>query len=79
MAGKGNAKKDMMILEVYKKWGFSAPTNDIADAVGLGMFGLCCGGEKFTELERKSCSAVLKGQPLVQPRLMSLNSAINCK
>lgn len=62
VAGKGNAKKDLMVLEVFKKWGFSSPTNDIADAIGLGMFGLCCMGDSFTVQEKKSCATVIKGQ-----------------
>ena len=43
--GKGNAKKDQVRLEVYKRWGFEAPTNDEVDAyalarIGLGVLGL---------------------------------------
>jgi crossover junction endodeoxyribonuclease RuvC len=41
VTGKGNAKKDQMTLEVYKRFGYSASSNDIADAVALGMFGAC--------------------------------------
>ena len=41
VTGKGNAAKDLMILALYKKWGFSAETNNIADAVALAMFGAC--------------------------------------
>lgn len=39
VTGKGNAKKDVMMLEVYKRWGLDGVTNDEADAVGLAMFG----------------------------------------
>ena len=35
--GKGNAKKDMMILEVFKKWGYSAQSNDDADSYALAQ------------------------------------------
>lgn len=38
--GTGTAQKDLMIKEVYKKWGYDTDSNDIADAVALGMFGL---------------------------------------
>lgn len=38
VTGKGNAGKDHMILEVFKKWDFEAATNNIADAVGLAMY-----------------------------------------
>lgn len=54
VTGKGNAKKDQMILEVFKRYGYTSKTNDIADAVGLGMFGLCAAGVKFT-VEAKKC------------------------
>ncbi len=33
--GKGNAQKDQIMLAVYKKWGFEAATNNIADAYVL--------------------------------------------
>ena len=33
--GKGNAQKDQIMLAVYKKWGFEASTNNIADAYVL--------------------------------------------
>lgn len=63
--GSGNAKKEMMILEVFKQWGFTAKTNNIADAVCLGMFGLACGSEPFTINAKKAVQEVLKGQQKV--------------
>lgn len=42
LTGKGNAKKDMMLKEVYKRYGIDVNTNDEADAVSLLMFGKCC-------------------------------------
>jgi len=38
--GKGNTPKDTVMLNVYKKWGFEATTNNIADAYVLAMMGL---------------------------------------
>lgn len=38
--GKGNSKKEEMLLAVYKKWGHEVPTNDEADAVALAYAGL---------------------------------------
>ena len=38
--GKGNAKKDEVRLEVYKRWGFEAPSNDEVDAYVLARIGL---------------------------------------
>ncbi len=37
--GKGNSKKDQVMLGVYKKWGFEAPTSDEADAFVLAHIG----------------------------------------
>lgn len=70
VAGKGNATKDQMVLSVFKRFGYSADTNDIADAIGLGMFGLCAAGLKFTLESQKSVFMVMKeykGKPL--PRI----------
>ena len=33
--GLGNAKKDQMLLGVYKRWGFEAPDDNVADAYAL--------------------------------------------
>jgi len=60
VTGKGNAKKDQMILEVYKHYGYTSKTNDIADAIGLGMFGLCAMGVKFPAGPTKCVNDVLK-------------------
>lgn len=40
VSGKGNASKELMMLEVYKRWGFTPATNNIADAFGLALIGL---------------------------------------
>lgn len=57
VCGKGNAKKENMLLEVYKHWGITAKNNDTADAIGLAMFGLCMLGVTFgaemTKVARK--------------------------
>ena len=37
VTGKGNAPKDMMMKEIYKRWGFEGTDNQ-CDAVGLAMF-----------------------------------------
>ncbi len=37
--GKGTAKKEEMMLEVYKRYGFSFSSNDLADAFILSMIG----------------------------------------
>jgi crossover junction endodeoxyribonuclease RuvC len=40
VCGKGNVKKDQMMLHVFKRWGFESPSDNICDAVALGYFGL---------------------------------------
>lgn len=70
VTGKGNAKKENMILEVFKRFGYTSATNDIADAVGLGMYGLCAAGVKFAQEPTKCVLDTLNariGTPL--PRL----------
>jgi len=40
VTGKGNAKKDLMLLKVYKKWGEEFEVDDLADAYGLARMAL---------------------------------------
>lgn len=40
MVGSGNAKKDQMLLAVFKAWGLECANHDEADAVALAMVGL---------------------------------------
>ena len=40
VTGKGNCKKELMLLNVYRKWGFEINNNNIADAFGLAMWGI---------------------------------------
>lgn len=56
LTGKGNAQKDVMMLEVYKQFGYSAKTNNVADAVALGMYGLAYKGESGFKSSQKVCS-----------------------
>jgi len=39
VTGKGNCRKDMIMLHVFKRWNFEPKTDNIADAFGLAMFG----------------------------------------
>lgn len=43
VTGGGAAKKDKMMLEVYKRWGFSGTDNE-SDAYSLAQFGFALGG-----------------------------------
>jgi len=38
VTGKGNSKKDLMLLQVYKKWGEEFSCDDLADAYGLARY-----------------------------------------
>lgn len=55
VTGKGNSPKDMMMKEVYKRWGFEGTDNE-CDAVGLAMFGAAVQGG--IELPKDHMSAV---------------------
>jgi crossover junction endodeoxyribonuclease RuvC len=38
VTGKGNCKKDLILLKVFKKWGIEFDCNDLADAYGLARY-----------------------------------------
>jgi crossover junction endodeoxyribonuclease RuvC len=40
VTGKGNTKKDLMLLKVYKKWGVEFDNDNLADAYGLARMAL---------------------------------------
>ena len=40
VSGKGNCKKDVMLLQAYKNWGFSTHNDNVADAYSIAMYGL---------------------------------------
>lgn len=59
VTGKGNAKKDLMLLGVYKRWDFDTEDDNEADAYGLAQFGRALMGEptgvpavNFTAVEK---------------------------
>ncbi len=39
VTGKGNSKKELMLLNVFKSWAFETDSHDIADAYGLARMG----------------------------------------
>jgi len=47
VTGKGNAKKDLMLLNVYKKWGVEFDNDNLADAYGMARMAL---HDYFTEV-----------------------------
>lgn len=44
VTGKGNAPKEMIIKEVFKRWNLEPANNNEADAIGLLMIGRCLTG-----------------------------------
>ena len=40
VTGKGNSKKDLMLLKVFKRWGVEFEIDDLADAYGLARMAL---------------------------------------
>lgn len=38
VTGKGNSKKDLILLHVYKKWGIEFANHDLADAYSLARY-----------------------------------------
>lgn len=40
VSGKGTSPKELMMLDIYKRWGYSAPDNNAADAYALMRLGV---------------------------------------
>jgi len=40
VTGKGNCKKDLVLLKVFQKWGVEFSDNNLADAYSLAKFAL---------------------------------------
>lgn len=40
VTGKGQCKKELILLKVFKKWGIEFDSNDLADAYSLARYGL---------------------------------------
>ena len=71
--GSGNAKKELVMLEVYKRWGVSFKSNNIADAYVLGMIGACLLNDAgMTKAQAESLSKVVIPKTLVQPTANSV-------
>ena len=51
VTGKGNAEKQHMLLEVFKRWNISAADDNQADAYSLGRVGLCLRGVRDPETQ----------------------------
>jgi crossover junction endodeoxyribonuclease RuvC len=60
--GKGNAKKDQMMLEVYKRWGMSFSDNNLCDSYVLAKMGESLINIKKNTKEQEECIKLLKKQ-----------------
>lgn len=69
--GTGNAKKEMVLMEVYKRWGMSFATNDEADAFVCAVIGtmIVNGAEPSNEAQRKSLAKVREMNPHLQEQV----------
>lgn len=55
VCGKGNVKKNILIKEVYKKWGIDFDDDNLADAYGLARIGsVIVNKSKLKKYERES-------------------------
>lgn len=74
VTGKGNSKKEEVMMYVLKHWGFASPTNNIADAVGLAMFGLCALEDGFQKAQDEVVKKVIS---LAKPEVKSVITALS--
>lgn len=65
--GKGNSGKDIIIKEVYKRWGYDTDDNNLADAYVMAQIGRAYLGdsEKLTAFQ-KDIIAQLRGKKLAK-------------
>ncbi len=63
--GKGSAPKELVIKEVYKRWGHDVADNNQADAVGLLYLGMAIVGEfqPTIDAQRQVIATVLTANP----------------
>lgn len=62
VCGKGNAKKEHVLLDVFKRWKVYLRTNDEADAFGLAMLGFALSraeGMDLTQEQMKVAKTLL--------------------
>lgn len=53
ITGKGNTKKNLILMKVYKKWGIEFDVDDLADAYGLARMALEeCKDETLRQLSK---------------------------
>ena len=66
-SGSGKAEKSMMILEVFKRWGYSAKNDNEADALSLLRIGMTLTGkyEPENNAQKEVIALVCKNNPEV--------------
>lgn len=63
VTGKGNAKKELMMLEVFKKYGESFSDNNSADAFGLARIAWSCDNqENLLKYEKEVIKKIEEGK-----------------
>lgn len=64
VTGNGASKKDVMLMEVYKRWGVSIMDDNVCDAYGLAQIGLALldGNSKATNKLQEEVLSLLKKQ-----------------
>jgi crossover junction endodeoxyribonuclease RuvC len=67
--GKGNANKNIVIREVFKRWGVNVEDDNAADALVLGHIGMALAGieEPTTEFQRAVITDLRKKMPAGAP------------
>jgi crossover junction endodeoxyribonuclease RuvC len=60
VSGKGNVKKDELVLPIFKKWGFEHKSDNVRDAYVLAQIGRAIyGHEKMTKVQEESLKKVI--------------------
>lgn len=78
VTGKGNVKKEQMMKEVFKRWGFDPEDNNEADAFALAIMG---GTAAVAEVinppkhQREAIAAVFKRNEVLNERFLQLVQA----
>lgn len=81
VTGKGNVKKEQVMKEVFKRWGFDAEDNNEADAFALAVMG---GTAAVAEIinppkhQREAIAAVFKRNEVLNERFLQLVQAEGC-
>jgi crossover junction endodeoxyribonuclease RuvC len=76
VTGKGNSKKDLMLLGVYKRWDFDTNDDNEADAYGLAQFGRAMIG-KPTGVPAVNLTALDKVLESGQPALKVISKQVD--